>query len=297
MKQRFGAIGGREATTGYALMVPLLLVVISLIAYPFASSIWISFNEKRIGMPPRFIGFRNYIDNWNDPLFRKTVYNSCVYTFSAVSLKLLVGLGLALVLNQQLIARNFFRGLMLLPWIIPTVVTALTWRWMFDDMAGIINHVLIKLGIIHFPLAWLGIPHLAMPAIIITNVWRGFPFFGISILAGLQTIPPEQYEAARVDGANYLQRFIYITLPGLKPVLIVTTLLSTIWTFNDFELVWVLTQGGPVNATQIFATLTYRIAFGTQQLGKGLTVSLIILPFLLALVIVLTKLITARQES
>jgi multiple sugar transport system permease protein len=248
-------------------------------------------------MPPRFVGFRNYVDNWDDPLFRKTVYNSCVYTFSAVGLKLLVGLGLALILHQQFLARNFFRGLMLLPWIIPSVVTALTWRWMFDDMSGIINYVLMKLGIIDFPLAWLGLPHLAMPAVIITNVWRGFPFFGISILAGLQTIPLDQYEAAKVDGANVLKRFLHITLPGLKPVLIVTTLLSTIWTFNDFELVWVLTQGGPVNATQIFATLTYRVAFGTQQLGRGLTVSLTILPFLLMLVIVLTRLIITRRES
>jgi multiple sugar transport system permease protein len=212
------------------------------------------------------------------------VRNSLVFTVASVALKIVTGLGMALVLHATWRWRNFFRGLMLLPWITSTVIIALTWRWMFDAFPGrgFFNSVLLDAGILTRPIAFMATPEGAMAAVVIANWWRGFPFFGVSYLAGMQSIPGELYEAASVDGAGSWRRFWHITLPGLKHIIIVTTLLTFIFTLNDFNIIYVMTRGGPGTATQVFATYSYEVAFNQLRWGRGVTISIFAVPLLIA---------------
>jgi multiple sugar transport system permease protein len=276
--------------------VPLLVFVIGMLAYPFFSALYLSFTKKILGQAPEFIGLANYIELITEDLrFRKVAYNSIVYTVSAVALKLIFGMIMALVLNQPIRARGFFRGLLLLPWVMPTVVTALTWNWIFDGTFGVLNYILLSLHLVSMPVPWLADRTMAMVALILVNAWRGFPFFGVSLLAGLQTIPQERYEAAEVDGASLFQRFRHITLPGLRGVIIVTTMLSTIWTFNDFALPMILTRTGPNDATNIFGTYTFQVGFVGSRLGYGIAATAIMMPFLFALILILSPMMW-REE-
>jgi multiple sugar transport system permease protein len=175
-------------------------------------------------------------------------------------------------------------------------VSVLVWKWMYNDVAGVLDYLLTQTHVSQGPVLWLADPNIAMPAVIAVNVWRGFPFFVITILAGLQTVPQELYDAAKVDGAGAWQRFRQVTLPGVLPVLAVTTLFSAILTFNDFSIIWILTQGGPGNATNVLATLTYKIAIPGLELGKGVAVSVLMLPILVALIVLLNRFISRREE-
>jgi ABC-type sugar transport system permease subunit len=288
----------RQTVLGPLLVLPLLLVVIGLLAYPVASALLISLQDKVIGQPGRFIGLENYRALlFEDVRFRQVVGNSVLFTLVSVAAKLVVGMGMALILNQQFPFRGFFRGWLLLPWVTPIFVCALTARWMFDGSAGVINYVLQRLGIIELPIAWLGMGATAMAAVIITNIWRGFPFFGVTLLAAMQSIPGELYEAAEIDGANAWQRFWHITLPSLRTVLVIVTLLSTIWTFNDFTIVWMLTGGGPAFATHIFATYAYHVGFIGSRLGYAVAVSMVITPVLIALILLLSPLILRGEHE
>jgi multiple sugar transport system permease protein len=278
----------KDSTIAYLFIAPVVAIVLGLIAYPFFNAIWLSLCRKWVGYPPKFIGLGNYIKLFYDSFFRMTVRNSFIYTFGAVSLKLAIGMVMALTLNEAIRFRNFFRGILLVPWVAPKVVTALTWLWLYDSLKGAINLVLAKTGLIAEPIGWLSHPHLALFAVMSVNIWRGFAFFGVCLLAGMQGIPRELYEAAEVDGASRLSRFLYITLPALKPIIIVTTLLSTIWTFNDFDLVYIMTRGGPGGATQIFPTLTYEIGFEGLNWGEGTAVSLYLLPILVVVIVLLS---------
>jgi multiple sugar transport system permease protein len=278
------------------MLLPLVIFVIGMLAYPFFSALYLSFTKKILGQVPEFIGLANYIELITEDLrFRRVAFNSIIYTVSAVALKLIFGMIMALVLNQPIRARGFFRGLLLLPWVMPTVVTALTWRWIFDGTFGVLNYILLGLHLVEMPIPWLADRIFAMVAVILVNAWRGFPFFGVSLLAGLQTIPQELYEAAEVDGASILQRFRHITLPGLRGVIIVTTMLSTIWTFNDFALPLILTRTGPNDATNIFGTYTYQVGFIGSRLGYGIAATAIMMPFLFALILILSPLMW-REE-
>jgi ABC-type sugar transport system permease subunit len=289
-------IFGRDAGLGYLMLLPLVVFVIGMLAYPFFSALYLSFTKKILGQAPIFIGLSNYIELLTEDLrFRRVAFNSIVYTVSAVALKLGFGMIMALVLNQPIRVRGFFRGLLLLPWVMPTVVTALTWRWIFDGTFGVFNHILLSLYIVSAPIPWLADRTMAMVALILVNAWRGFPFFGVSLLAGLQTIPQERYEAAEVDGASLFQRFRHITLPGLQGVIIVTTMLSTIWTFNDFALPMILTRTGPVDATNIFGTYTFQVGFVGSRLGYGIAATAIMMPFLFALILFLSPMMW-REE-
>jgi ABC-type sugar transport system permease subunit len=271
------------------MLLPLVIFVIGMLAYPFFSALYLSFTRKILGQAPVFIGLANYIELIMEDLrFRRVAFNSIVYTVSAVALKLIFGMIMALVLNQPIRARGFFRGLLLLPWVMPTVVTALTWRWIFDGTFGVLNHILLNLHLVTMPIPWLADRTYAMLALILVNAWRGFPFFGVSLLAGLQTIPQELYEAAEVDGASIVQRFRNITLPGLRGVIIVTTMLSTIWTFNDFALPMILTRTGPNDATNIFGTYTFQVGFVGSRLGYGIAATAIMMPFLFGLILFLS---------
>lgn len=287
---------GRDFVLAYLLLLPLILILFLLLAYPIGSAIWITLQDKTIGMVGRFIGLENYRELlFNDPFFWQVVRNGFIFTIGSVLLKLLVGMVMALVLNQPLIFRGLWRGLLLMPWVAPTVVTALSWRWMLD-LTGVLNLVLRDLGLMTTSIPWLAQYGTAMFSLILVNTWRGFPFFGITLLAGMQAIPQELYEAAEIDGASVWQRFRYITLPSLRTVILVVTILSTIWTFNDFSIVWLLTGGGPGHATDIFATYTYKLGFVTSRLGYGQTVSVILAPVLIAIIMMLSPLML-RGES
>ena len=287
---------GRDFALGYLLLLPLALVLFGLLAYPVISALGITLQDKMIGMPGRFVGLENYRRLlFEDPIFWRVVQNGLIFTLGSVGLKAVVGMVLALVLNQRIVLRGFFRGLLLMPWVAPTVVTALAWRWILDLM-GVLNYVLTNVGIMQLPIPWLARYGPAMFSLILVNAWRGIPFFGITLLAGMQAIPLELYEAAEVDGASAWQRFWSITVPSLRTVLLVVTILSTIWTFNDFSIVWLLTRGGPVNATEVFATYTYKLGFQMSRLGYGEAVSVIMAPVLIVIILILSPLML-RGES
>jgi multiple sugar transport system permease protein len=268
------------------LMAPTVILLALFIAYPFVKGIELSVTDTTVGVPGKFVGLDNFVRIWHDDIFRTAVWNTCLYTFVTTVFKLILGLWLALLLNRNFRGKAFMRAFILLPFIIPTVLSTFAWKWMFDPTFSVINYVLFHLGLIHGRINWLGDPVLAMVSVIIVNVWRGVPFYAISLLAGLQTISPELHEAAAIDGARAWARFRHVTWPLLLPVTLVIVLFSVIQTFADFQLVYVLTGGGPANATQLFATYAYQIGIGTGLLSQGAAISLAIFPILLLVVIV-----------
>lgn len=268
------------------LMAPTIILLALFIAYPFIKGIELSVTDTTVGVPGKFVGLANFEKIWNDDIFRVAVWNTCLYTFVTTVFKLLLGLWLALLLNRNFKGKAFMRAFILLPFIIPTVLSTFAWKWMFDPTFSVINYVLFHLGVIHSRINWLGEPVLAMTSVIIVNVWRGVPFYAISLLAGLQTISPELHEAAAIDGARAWARFRHVTWPLLLPVTLVIVLFSVIQTFADFQLVYVLTGGGPANATQLFATYAYQLGIGTGLLSQGAAISLAIFPILLIVVVV-----------
>jgi len=267
------------------LLLPTVALLGLFIAYPFVKGVMLSVTDARVGVPGHFVGLQNFVNVWNDGIFRVAVWNTCAYTFVATVFKLALGLWLAVLLNRHFRGKAITRAFILLPFIIPTVLSTLAWKWMFDPTFSVINWGLFRLGVIHGRINWLGDPNLALISVIIVNIWRGLPFYAITLLAGLQTISPELHEAAAIDGARAWQRFRHVTWPLLLPVTLVVTLFSVIQTFADFQLVYVLTGGGPANATQLFATYAYQIGIGTGLLSQGATISLAVFPVLLLVVI------------
>lgn len=284
--RRFGNLLERENSLGLILMAPAVIILLAFIAYPFVLGIWYSLTDARIGVPGNFVGLNNFIANAQNGIFQQTLKNTFVYTAITTVFKLVLGMALALLMNQHFRGRNLVRAALLLPWIIPTALSTLAWLWIFDSTYGIISWVLKNTGLIQRNIAFLGDPVLAMGSVIAVNIWRGTPFFAISLLAGLQTIPQDLYEAAAIDGASAWQRFCKVTLPLIMPVLTIVTLFSIIWTFADFQLVYVLTRGGPTNSTHLLATLAYQIGMTAGELGNGAAISLWMFPFMVALVVV-----------
>ena len=281
---------GPDYRMGFLFTLPIVTLVLALVAYPFCYALYLSMTQKYVGMPPVFVGFDNYVKLTFDGFFRRAVYNSFIFTAGSVLIKLVLGMGMALVLTSAIRFRSFWTGVLLIPWVAPTVVSALNFLWIFDYSLGVLNYLLVKVfGILPQGVGWLSEPGTAMASVIGVNVWRGFPFFGISFLAGMKAIPAETYEAASVDGANVLQRFRHVTLPGIRNILIIVMLLSTIWTFNDFAIVYILTKGGPGGATQVLPVLTYEIAFGAQRLGEAIAVALYMLPAIAIVIVVLAR--------
>jgi len=268
------------------LLLPTVILLGVFIAYPFVEGVLLSVTDARVGVAGSFVGLQNFVSLFHDSIFRIAVWNTFVYTIVATIFKLALGLWLALLLNRNFKGKAFTRAFILLPFIIPTVLSTFAWKWMFDPTFSVINWTLFHLGLIHTRINWLGDPDLALISVIIVNVWRGVPFYAISLLAGLQTINPELQEAAAIDGARPWQRFWHVTWPLLLPVTMVVVLFSVIQTFADFQLVYVLTGGGPANATQLFATYAYQLGIGTGLLGEGAAISLAMFPFLLVIVVV-----------
>jgi multiple sugar transport system permease protein len=276
----------RDSTQGFLLVAPAVFWLLILLGYPFLLSIWISFTNKTVGNVGEFVGLTNYLRQWESEIFRRAFVNTLVYSAAATVLKVGLGFGLSLVLNQQFRGRRVVRAVLLLPWIVPTVLSTMVWLWMFDSNLSSVNWVLRNMGLIQRNIPWLTDPTMAMVSIIIVNVWRGIPFFAITILAALQTVPPELYDAAAIDGAGPLQRLARITTPLIMPVIIIVTIVSIIGTFADVQVVYALTGGGPNNTTHVLATLSYRVGLNSGQLGQGAAIALHMFPFLVGLVFI-----------
>lgn len=277
----------RESIVGPLMVAPATLMLLVLIAYPFCVAIYLSLTDRLIARSDTgfFIGLTNYVNLMGDSIFQQTAINTVNYALISVFFKLVLGMLMALVLDEVKFLKNLLRGLLLLPWIVPTSLSALGWLWMFDSQFSIINRILLDLGLIDQKIIWLGMPATAMLSVQVVNIWRGIPFFGISLLAGMQSIPQDLYEAAEIDGANSWQKFWSITTPLLMPVTAVVTLFSIVQTFADFQVVYVLTRGGPVNSTHLFATLTHQTAIIAGKLGEGAAISLFMFPVLVIAVV------------
>ena len=277
----------QEHIFGYGLIVPAVVLLTSLVAFPFAMAIWFSLSDYWVGSPGGFVGIANYRAILGNETFRQTLQNSFVFTGIALSFKIVLGVWLAMLLARNLKFKRIIRGIVLLPFVIPTALSTLAWLWMFDSLYSVVNWTAIRLHLISPPGPnWLGQSTYAMAAVIVVNVWRGLPFFAITLLAGLVAIPRELYEAAESDGAGPIGRFWHVTVPLVKPVLAVVILFSTIFTLADFNIVYVLTKGGPMNMTHLFATYSFALGLQSGQIGQGAAVSLFLFPILLAVVFV-----------
>lgn len=263
-------------------MLPAAAFLILFLAYPLFLGVWMSFTDARIGRDGVFVGVENYQWLWDDSVFWLSVFNTLLYTIVASAIKFAVGLYLALLLNRHMPFKAMIRAAVLVPFIVPTVLSAIAFWWIYDSQFSIISWSLIKMGLIDHNINFLGDTNMARASVIFANIWRGVPFVAITLLAGLQTVSPSLYEAATLDGATSWQRFRFITYPLLTPIIAVVMTFSVLFTFTDFQLIWALTRGGPVNATHLMATLSYQRGILSGRLGEGAAIATAMIPFLLA---------------
>jgi multiple sugar transport system permease protein len=273
-----------EGLLATLLLAPTVLLLGVFIAYPFVMGVWLSLSSTSVGNVGEFVGLKNFVKAWNDSIFQMAFRNTFYYTFWATILKLALGMWLALLLNRNFRGKRLVRASMLLPFIIPTVLSTFAWRWMFDPTFSVLNWLLYRMNFIQTKIPFLSDGDYGMWCAIVVNTWRGMPFFAITLLAGLQTISPDLHEAASLDGANGWQRFWRVTWPLLKPVTLVVVVFSIIQTFSDFQLIYVLTGGGPANSTHLLATYAYQVGVATGLLGEGAAISLFMLPVLFIVV-------------
>ena len=277
----------RQASLGIILMLPGALLLMVFMAYPFFLGIWLSLTDSMIGSIGQYIGLRNFSDLITDSVFLQTTRNTFIYALVTVPFKAVLGLGMALVLNNRMRYSNPIRAAVMMPWIVPTALSSLGWFMIFDPVFSPISWLLRHLGLIKQNINFLGGPNLAISSVCLANIWRGIPFFGITILAGLQAVPQELHEAAAIDGAGLWHRFRHVTIPAIKGVVLIAAMLSIIWTFADFQLIYVLTKGGPANTTHIFGTYAYQIGLSATEIGMGAAISLYMFPILAVFAILL----------
>lgn len=270
---------------GMVFLLPTALFLILFLTYPLGLGVWLGFTDTKIGRAGVWVGLDNYEYLWGDSVTRLALFNTIFYTTIASVLKFLLGLWLALLLNRNIRFKTFFRAVILLPYIVPTALSALAFWWIFDAQFSIISWALVKMGLIHHYIDFLGSPWNARFSVITANVWRGVPFVAITLLAGLQTISPSYYEASAIDGASRWQQFYHVTLPLLTPIIAVVMTLSVLFTFTDFQLIYVITRGGPLNATHLMATLAFQRAINGGALGEGAAIAIAMVPFLLACIL------------
>jgi len=270
---------------GLLFMLPATALLVIFLTYPLGLGIWLGFTDTKVGRDGMFIGLENYAFLWEDAVTRLALFNTLFYTFVASVLKFFLGLWLAILLNERLPFKTFFRSVILLPYIVPTALSAIAFWWLYDAQFSIISWVLVKAGWIDTYIDFLGDPWNARFSVLAANVWRGVPFVAITLLAGLQTISPSLYEAAAIDGATAWQRFRHITLPLLTPMIAVVMTFSVLFTFTDFQLIYVITRGGPLNATHLMATLSFQRAISGGALGEGAAIAISMVPFLLAAIL------------
>ena len=263
-------------------MLPAGVLLLLFLTYPLGLGTWLGFTDTKIGRPGEWVGIENYQFLWGDDVTRLALFNTLFYTTVASVLKFALGLWLALLLNERIPFKSFFRAAILLPYIVPTALSAIAFWWMFDAQFSVISWVLTRMGLINQYIDFLGDPWNARFSVIAANVWRGVPFVAITLLAGLQTISPSLYEAAAIDGATGWHRFYYVTLPLLTPIIAVVMTFSVLFTFTDFQLIYVITRGGPLNATHLMATLSFQRGISGGALGEGAAIAIAMVPFLLA---------------
>lgn len=270
-------------------MLPGVLLLTVFMAYPFFLGLWLSVTDSTIGHAGRFIAFRNFTGLLGDSIFRQTARNTFIYALVTVPFKLALGLGLALVLNAAIPFRNAVRAAVLMPFIVPTALSSLGWLMIFDPIFSPVSWLLRHWGLIARNINFLGGPVLAIVSVMIANIWRGTPFFGVTILAGLQAVPAELHDAAAIDGAGAWHRFVHVTLPVITGVMLISTLFSIIMTFADFQLIYILTKGGPANETHIFGTYAYQIGLSATEIGQGAAIALYMFPILAVLAVLLLR--------
>jgi multiple sugar transport system permease protein len=266
-------------------MLPAAVLLILFLTYPLGLGVWLGFTDAKIGRAGVFVGLENYEFLYSDPVTRQALFNTLFYTIVASIFKFLLGLWLALLLNKAMPLKTFMRAVVLLPWIVPTALSAIAFWWLYDAQFSVFSWFLMKIGVIDHYIDFLGDPWNARFATIAANVWRGIPFVAISLLAGLQTISPSLYEAAAIDGATPWQRFRFVTLPLLTPIIAVVMTFSVLFTFTDFQLIYVLTRGGPLNATHLMATLSFQRAIPGGAMGEGAALATAMVPFLLGAIL------------
>ena len=291
-----GEVLDRQGVLAYVLLLPGLLILTAFIGWPFVTSLWLAVTDQSVSTSvARFVGLENFTDELRSQIFLQTVRNTFVYTGVTVVFKLAFGIGLAVLMNQSFRLKNLARAALLLPWIVPTALSAIAWLWLFDATFSVFNWAIVRSGLSDRGINWLGEGSWAMTSIIIANIWRGTPFFAITILAGLQTVDRELLDAAAVDGASRWQRFWRITIPLIRPVVLIVLLFSVVATISDFQLVYVLTRGGPANSTHLLGTLAYDVAVRAGQLSEGAAISLYMFPVLILCVVAL--LLYLRRSS
>jgi multiple sugar transport system permease protein len=290
-----GSLLERESSLGVILMLPGALLLMVFMAYPFFLGIWLSLSDSAIGRMGHYIGLRNFSDLLSDTIFQQTTRNTLIYAMVTVPFKAVLGLGLALILNIRMRFSNPIRAVVMMPYIVPTALSTLGWFMIFDPVFSPISWLLKHFGFITRNINFLGDPGLAISSVCLVNIWRGLPFFAITILAGLQAVPGELHEAAAIDGAGLWHRFRHVTVPHIKGVVLIATLLSIIFTFADFQLIYVLTKGGPANQTHIFGTYAYQIGLSATEIGMGAAIALYMFPILTVFAVIL--LVYLRREE
>jgi multiple sugar transport system permease protein len=270
---------------GLLFMLPAALLLLIFLTYPLGLGTWLGFTDAKVGRSGVWVGLENYEFLWGDSVTRLALFNTLFYTVVASILKFFLGLWLAVLLNRNIRFKTFFRAVILLPYIVPTALSAIAFWWIYDAQFSIISWALVKMGLIHTYIDFLGDPWNARFSVIAANVWRGVPFVAITLLAGLQTISPSFYEASAIDGATPWQQFRHITLPLLTPIIAVVMTFSVLFTFTDFQLIYVITRGGPLNSTHLMATLAFQRAINGGALGEGAAIAITMVPFLLACIL------------
>jgi multiple sugar transport system permease protein len=286
---------GRDWRLGYALILPVFLVIVGLTAYPLGYAIWLSVQDVKVGGQGTFVGLNNYYRLLFDTearihsQFWSSVRISLLYVGGACLGKFIIGMTSALILNAEIKARHFWRTLLFLPWAIPGIVSAYSWKWIYNDVNGVANNFMMNWGIIDAPILFLASVDLALWSVLITVIWQGTPFWTMTFLAGLQAIPSELYEAAEIDGASTFKSFLHITAPNIASVVLVVTMLSAIWTTNSVQSIYILTNGGPGGATETFPILALSQGLRSYDLGMGTAVPLLFVPFFAVVIYFLTR--------
>jgi ABC-type sugar transport system permease subunit len=293
---RIRSVARSETVLGFLLLLPPLVFLAVFIFGPFLSNIFLSFERLNVLRPQgEFIGLTNYRSLLRNPDFWRYLWQGLVFTSSSTALQVILGMGLAILLNQKIRFRGLFRALFVLPWAVPNIVAAATWRFLYWP-DGIVSYVLVSLGIIDQQIDWLGTASTAMPAVVAVSVWRFMPFMFLVILAGLQQIPAEYYESASIDGASFWQQFLHITLPGVRTILLVGILLRFVWLFNHFDLIFLLTGGGPSRRTNVLPIEVYNISFVGSSMGMGAAITTLMIAVLMVFFVVYYRLRCAEER-
>jgi len=279
----------KNKSSAHIFVAPVAIILVALLGYPIIYSVFLSFTNKVVAGAYEFIGLENFKKIFNDPVYLIALRNSVFITVLCVFGKLVLGLAGSLILNMKFRFRNIVRGLTFLPWAVSPLISGLVWKWIYNESRGILNYLLYISGISNNFVHWLSNENIAIYSVILAMIWQGLPFYLMMLLAGLAAIPRQLYEAASIDGANKLQQFIYITLPSLKDIIAIMVMLSSIWTFNNFDLIFILTGGGPSNHTEILPTLAYHKAILESKIAVGATVMVSVIPMLLVVVYILTR--------